>query len=218
MALPVRGVEAVLFDMDGTLIDSEGYTERVVAELLRERGLPDLELDYRRFHGITWAQTGDLLVELYPALAGERLASTLQERFHRLLVQAPPPLIPGAREAVTAASGALPAALVSSSNRQSVEHAMSGLGLLDRFRLTVCAEDCTRSKPDPQCYLLAAERLGVAADRCLVFEDSQAGLQAARSANMMTAAVSAADATADLHINDYTELPPGFFATIKGVG
>jgi len=217
----LRGVEAVLFDMDGTLIDSEGLTERAVAEMLRERGLSDRGLDYKRFHGITWAQTRDLLVERYPALADERLDPMLQQRFHRLLVEAPPPLIRGAAEAVAAAGELLPTALVSSSNRQSVEHAMGRLGLLGRFRLTICAEDCTRSKPDPQCYLLAAGKLDVAPRRCLVFEDSLAGIQAARSATMMTVAVAAGRphaALADLRIADYTELPPGFFATVAGEG
>jgi HAD superfamily hydrolase (TIGR01509 family) len=214
----LRGIQAVVFDMDGTLIDSEGYTEQSVRDLLARRRLPDADLDYEQFHGITWGQVEALLVERYPVLAGEPLVPLLQERFHRLLVETRPPLIPGAREAVTAASGTLPTALASSSDRRDVEHVMGQLGLLPRFRLTICSEDCTRPKPDPQCYLLAAEGLGQPPERCLAFEDSRAGLQAARAAGMSTVAISGEKGIADLCIADYTELPPGFFDTIKGLG
>jgi HAD superfamily hydrolase (TIGR01509 family) len=233
-----RQIEAVLFDMDGTLVDSEILTERAVAALVRERGLPARPLG-SRIEGVTWRRVEAVLHERYPELAPEkdtpltarrsfapgRLAVELQRRFQALLRDELPPLIAGAREAVRRACEALPTALVSSSNRESVELLMGQHQLLARFRLTVCAEDCSRPKPDPQCYLLAAERLGCAAERCLVFEDSHAGLRAARAAGMATIAITrgrqgetlrSVRALSDESVDDFTELAPGFFAAITG--
>jgi beta-phosphoglucomutase-like phosphatase (HAD superfamily) len=81
----------------------------------------------------------------------------------------------------------------------------------------VSAEDCQRSKPDPECFQIAAQRLGIACERCLVFEDSVAGLQAARAAGMHTIAIGpGADKAplSDRMIADFTELPVGFFDSL----
>ena len=224
MSRLLRQVEAVLFDMDGTLFDSEGYTERAIAALVRQRGLRALPLDPSRIHGVTWQQIAAVLVEIYPQLSAERMASELQRRFHTLLHDEPPPLVTGAGEAVARASRALPTALVSSSNRQSVELLMGQRDLLRCFRVTICAEDCTRSKPDPQCYVVAAQRLGCAVQHCLVFEDSLAGLHAAKAAGMTTVAITGdrrgealqvVRSLADACIDHFDALAPDFFSTIK---
>ena len=75
-------------------------------------------------------------------------------------------------------------AVVSGSTRESVTKSLEILGLLDRFDALVCAEDYTRSKPDPEPFLVAAQRLGVAPADCLVFEDTEMGVQAATAAGM----------------------------------
>jgi HAD superfamily hydrolase (TIGR01509 family) len=220
-----RQIEAVLFDMDGTLVDSEVLTERAVAALVRERGLPPRPLDRGRVEGVTWPQVEAVLRERYPEIGAGELAPELQRRFQALLRDEPPPLIAGAAEAVGRASEVLPTALVSSSNRESVELLMGRHGLLACFQLTICAEDCACPKPDPRCYRLAAERLGRAPRRCLVFEDSVAGLRAAGAAGMATIAVTrgrrgeaarSVRALADACVDDFTELGAGFFAAIGG--
>jgi len=212
-------VEAVLFDCDGTLVDSERLGEQAIAEAVRRQGICDEGLDYRQFHGVRWTAIVQLLVARFPGLQGDGLADEFQRGFNRLLQGAVPPLIPGAREAVLAASSLLPTAVVSSSNREDVELALRAHDLLARFSLLVCAEDCARSKPDPQGFLLAAESMGVDPRRCLVFEDSVAGLQAARAASMATVAIvgnaaAQVDALADHVIEDYTALPDGFFEDV----
>lgn len=210
--------------MDGTLVDSEGYTERAIAAVVRQRGIGALPLDQSRFHGVTWQQIAEVLAEMYPQLCVKDLASELQRRFHTLLHDEPPTLIAGAGQAVAHASRALPTALVSSSNRQSVELLMGQRDLLRCFRVTVCAEDCTRSKPDPECYLLAAQQLGCPTRRCLVFEDSLAGLRAAKAAGMTTVAITGdgrgearevVHSLADACIDDFNALAPDFFSAIK---
>jgi beta-phosphoglucomutase-like phosphatase (HAD superfamily) len=80
--------------------------------------------------------------------------------------------------------GKVPMAVVSGSTRESVTKSLELLGLIDKFDTLVCAEDYTRSKPDPEPFLVAAKRLGVAPADCLVFEDTEMGVQAATAAGM----------------------------------
>ena len=82
----------------------------------------------------------------------------------------------------------MPFAVVSGSTRESVTASLTALGLLDRFDTLVCAEDYARPKPDPECYLRAARRLGVAG-HCLVFEDTDLGVAAATAAGMASVRV-----------------------------
>lgn len=213
--------DAVLFDMDGTLIDSEGLTERAIGRVLADLGLPTSQVDFARFHGITWEETAILLEETFPQLSSKPLAELLPQEFQKIFVVEFPQLISGAREAVMDASRHLPTGIVTSASRMSVEHVLDELDLRSHCGVFVCAEDCSRSKPDPQGYLLAAERLAVPPSGCLVFEDSLVGLRAAKAAGMTALAIScgvsdAQRATqrelADGTLSDFRELPADFFA------
>jgi len=218
--MQILGVEAIIFDMDGTLVDSEGMAAKETAALLAERGLSLSEVELARYHGVTWERIAELLVETFPQLERAGLADALQARFHTSFVASSPPLIAGAHAAVLAAAERYPVAIASSGNRVSVEHLVERLGLGEQIPVRVCAEDVRRSKPDPEAYLEAAARLGREPTRCLVFEDSLAGLGAARAAGAMCVAIchgkSAAQRDevrplADLCVDDYTALPVGFF-------
>jgi len=208
--------------MDGTLVDSEGLAGQVIDELLHDRGLAPSEGDETRFHGRTWASIADMLGAEHPQLTGD-VAAELQERFHHAFVTQQPALIPGAHEAVLAAAEHHDVAIASSSNRESVEYLVDRLSLHQVVGVRVCAEDCRGSKPDPECYLRAADRLGHEPARCLVFEDSPAGLRAGRAAGAGTVAIThgktaaqiaAVSPLADLCIHDYTDLDPEFFDRI----
>ncbi len=85
--------------------------------------------------------------------------------------------------------GEIPFAVVSGSTRDSVTKSLRALGILDRFETLVCAGDYAKSKPDPEPFLIAAERLGVAPQDCLVFEDTEMGIQAATAAGMASVKV-----------------------------
>ena len=209
----VRHIQAVLFDMDGTLLDSEHLTAKAIELLLAEHGLHSA-LEGPWFHGVTWKSIAQTLRTESPALGDVAVEAALQAHFHTALVRTAPPAIPGAPQAVIAAARRGGTAVVSSSNRASVRHVVERLGLQPHLQQMVTAEDCERSKPDPQCFQIAAERLGVACERCLVFEDSEAGLAAGRAANMRTIAIGrhhALNGVADHAIADFTELPDGFF-------
>jgi len=92
--------------------------------------------------------------------------------------------VPEVLEHIDAQHGRIPFAVVSGSMRESVTASLVSLRLLDRFATMVCAGEYKNSKPDPECFLLAASRLGVAPESCLVFEDTEMGIQAANAAGM----------------------------------
>ncbi len=97
--------------------------------------------------------------------------------------------VPEVLEVIETYHGNLPFAVVSGSTRESVIASLESLNLLDKFQTLVCAGDYQRSKPDPEAFLMAAERLGVAPQSCLVFEDTAMGIQAATAAGMASVKV-----------------------------
>jgi HAD superfamily hydrolase (TIGR01509 family) len=214
------GWDAVFFDMDGTLIDSEPLAAQLVMQLLNERELPAPPFPLSRFDGQTWAAVEAILVEQYPALAGLPLAQRFERDFHERLARELPPAITGACEAFAAAARRCAVGIVSSSPRATIRAVADSLGLAEHCRVIVGAEDVRRSKPHPECYLVAAERAQVPARNCLVFEDSEAGLEAARAAGMTVVAIrgNRAEAVAAVLsrytnsvVTSYADLPPGFF-------
>jgi len=213
--------EAVIFDLDGTLIDSEDRTEGVVRALLEAEGLdPGDGADLARFHGTTWADIGARIASSFPSLNRRTVAAELQAAFHAGLIKDPPPPIPGAREALVEALRHYPTAIVTSSNREDLIQVLTQFDLAGSGLVTVCAEDVRHSKPSPEGFLAAAGELGVPTGRCLVFEDSHAGLTAARAAGMIAIAIArdrvgdeqrALASIASLVIADFRSLPPDFF-------
>jgi HAD superfamily hydrolase (TIGR01509 family) len=97
--------------------------------------------------------------------------------------------VPEVLEHIEAQHGRIPFAVVSGSDRESVTASLQMLKLLDRFNTLVCAGEYTKSKPDPEAFLLAASKLGVAPTDCLVFEDTEMGIQAATAAGMASVKV-----------------------------
>lgn len=209
----VEEIEAVLFDMDGTLLDSEPLTEHAIFAFLKEHGIHEA-VDGTQFHGVTWNSIAATLKGLFPVLNHVEVASDLASVFHHALITEEPSPILGSPDAVKASSKRLKTAVVSSSRIASIKLVVNRLGLNAHVHQIVGAENVQNSKPHPQCFQLAAERLGVSYERCLVFEDSIAGLTAARAAGMHTIAIgpsSEKEPLSDLMISNYHDLPKGFF-------
>ena len=187
----LRGVRAVLFDMDGTLVDSEGRTDDAVRAVLAKAGGTIDDDGLRALHGLTWTAIGAKLVRRWPTLAGAPapVVDELQERFHDSLRNDPPAVTPGARWALHAAADRVPIGIVTASNRNALETIGAQLGIAERLSLSVAAEDCPVPKPAPAPYLQAARALRVPPERCLVFEDSGAGLAAARASGATVIAI-----------------------------
>ena len=209
-------IEAVFYDMDGTLLDSEPLTEAAVDAFLFSNDI-DVKVDAKQFHGVTWKSIAQTLVSMFPKLEGLAVADELSIAFqHALQNQTPPPIL-GAFNAVYASAGLFKTAVVSSSRRNSIHFVVVKMGLADSIHHIVGAEDVQYSKPNPQCFQLAADHLGISYERCLVFEDSMAGLQAAHNGGMATIAIGSSPEKAPfstMMISNYEELPKEFFTTI----
>ena len=204
-------VSAVLFDMDGTLIDSEQYTEEAVRRLLSIRGISEPGLDLSALYGITWQAAADRVVAVHPTLHDLDVAGELAGHFASLSDELGVALVPGSDVFFEACAARFKVGLCTSNIRSEAERCLGHFPVFEALQSVVTSEDMTRSKPDPCGYLLVAERLAVQPDQCVVFEDSIAGLQAARAAGMRCVAVThrspdVAKATllADAVISDYT--------------
>lgn len=222
----IRNIAATMFDMDGTLVDSETLTEPAIEMLCREMGVNDVGLDCTAFFGVAWLEIERALRARHPLLNGKTgIAERLHQIYHELLVDTPPPLIVKSRESVIAANRLMPTAIVSSSGRASIEETIRRMDIAASIDFYAGAEDYAESKPAPDGYLKAAEVLQVNPGECLVFEDSIAGLQAARNAGMQVVAIThrcndvrTAREIADLAITDYAELDERFFERVGRPG
>ena len=186
MALP-RPVKAVVFDMDGLLIDSEVvYTEALLAEAIA-RGL-DMPLTLvKSMIGHAWAGSAVLLTEHFgPAFDTDGYRDGVVDRFYALN-EAGVALKTGVLEMLDHLDViGLPRAIATSGRRVDVEHHLNGHSLMPRFHAILAYGDYPRSKPHPDPYLKAAEALGVDPVDCLALEDSHNGVRAAAAAGMMT--------------------------------
>ena len=183
------GLQAVLFDMDGLLIDSEPMWLEVETEVMAWLGGEWGPQHQQKLLGgsVTYAAHYMLsLVEatVAPQEVERRLVDGMAERLAGSV-----PLMPGAKELLAEVRAAgVATALVSSSERRLVEAALAGIGR-EHFDVTVAGDEVARRKPDPEPYLTAMARLGVSPGRCVVLEDSPTGLAAAEAAGCVTLAV-----------------------------
>ncbi|GAA2855779.1 phosphatase [Actinoplanes cyaneus] len=183
LPLPPGDFQAYLFDCDGTITDSMPVHYQAWQEALAEWGA-DFPEDL--FYAWGGRPAADIIVDLNArqglampvATVNEHRESLFQSRL--ATVQA----VPGVLQHLQDAYGRVPFAVVSGSTRDSVTASLTALGLLDRFPVLVCAEDYANPKPDPEPYLTAARLLGADPATCVVFEDTELGVQAAKAAGM----------------------------------
>jgi HAD superfamily hydrolase (TIGR01509 family) len=181
---------AVLFDMDGLLIDSEPlWLAAETAVMRRLDGEPWTAADQQELLGGSLEKTVRYLRAKAakpqpPAVVADWLMSEMTDLVRREGV----PMRPGAAGLIAAVRAAgLPHALVTSSERDFMDTVLASTGLA--FDVTVCAADVTRTKPDPEPYLLAAKLLGAEPESCVVLEDSPNGIAAAEAAGCQVIAV-----------------------------
>ena len=183
LTLPHGSFGAYLFDCHGTIADSMPLHYIAWKKALAEW---NCEVDEKLFYA--WG--GMPIVEIVSTLNKmhslnmpvEIVARRKESLYYDLLPQLKP--VPEVLEHIEAQHGHIPFAVVSGSSKESVTESLRSLGLLDRFDTMVCAGDYQKSKPDPEAFLLAATRLCVAPESCLVFEDTEMGIQAATAAGM----------------------------------
>ncbi len=189
LAIPAGPFRAYLFDMDGTVADSMPLHYIAWKQTLAEHGCP-------LFPEPLFYSWGGMPVREIVATLNQRhgLSMPIEEVAHRkegLYFELLPKLtaVPEVLEQIEEAHKRIPFAVVSGSTRESVSKSLQILGLLDKFDLLVCAGDYVKAKPDPEPYLLAAKKLGVPPESCLVFEDTEMGIEAATRAGMQSVRV-----------------------------
>ena len=182
-------IEAVIFDMDGVLIESEQLWDSTREDLTRERG-GDWHAEAQRtmmgMSSMEWSRYmhDDLGVSDAPEWISGEVVRRLKDRYRAEL-----PIIDGAVEAVRRLADRWPLAVASSSNRPLIDLVLELTGLEACFRTTASSEEVSRGKPEPDAYLAAAAGLGVKPEACVAVEDSSNGILAAASAGMRVVAL-----------------------------
>ncbi|MFL5959363.1 MAG: HAD family hydrolase [Gaiellaceae bacterium] len=181
--------EAVVFDLDGVLLQSEEVWDAVRERYVRERGGRYDEAVQRAMMGMSAPEWSRYLHEEAgvpdaPQAINRDVVVRMLAAYRREL-----PLLPGAVEAVRRAAAAFPLGLASSSNREVFEAVLELAGVAECFAATVSSEEVERGKPAPDVYLEAARRLGIAPGRCAAVEDSHAGIRSAKAAAMRVIAI-----------------------------
>jgi sugar-phosphatase len=186
-------IRGFLFDLDGTLVDSERETAEAMARaLLRGQGIAIEQYDRDFIVGRSWIAIYDSLESRYPQLTWSReemIARTAMLR-DEVFAELGITVLPGARDAMQW-TAAHPRALVTGSSRVEVTQVLPLISEHARFSIIVAAEDVPRSKPAPDGYEKAIAALGLAPNECLVIEDSTAGIAAGRAAGCTVLAVRA---------------------------
>ncbi|MEU5051054.1 HAD family phosphatase [Streptomyces sp. NPDC021096] len=182
-------LQAVLLDMDGTLVDTEGFWWEVEVAVFAELGHQLLEEWREVVVGGPMTRSASFLIKATGAkIALAELSALLNTRFSEMIVRGVP-LMPGARRLLAElAAHSVPTALVSASHREIIDRVLHTLGP-QHFTLTVAGDELARTKPHPDPYLLAAARLGVDPARCAVVEDTMTGVTAAEAAGCRVVAV-----------------------------
>jgi HAD superfamily hydrolase (TIGR01509 family) len=209
-------IEAVVFDLDGVIVDSEQVWDEVRVQYTGEAGgtyTPSATRDMMGMSSLEWSRY--MAESLGVPGTPEEINAAVVERMLARYGQAPP-LIPGAVEAVTRVAERWPLAIASSSNPELIEVVLRSSGLAALIQVVVSSQEVARGKPTPDVYLEAARRLGVDATCCAAVEDSHNGLRSARAAGMRVVAVpnphfppgAESVALADVVVNSIAEVTP----------
>ena len=182
-------VEAVVFDLDGVIVDTEELWDEIREALARERGgrwSARAQADMMGMSSTEWSRYMHEVVGLAepPEEINREVVARMLARYDERL-----PLIDGAVDAVRRLAERWPLGLASSSNREVIAGALAAAGIDSLFAATVSSEEVERGKPAPDVYLEAARRLGVAASDCAAVEDSANGIRSAHAAGMRVIAI-----------------------------
>jgi HAD superfamily hydrolase (TIGR01509 family) len=182
-------VQAVVFDLDGVLVESEELWDEVRRGLAAASGLPWPEDATRAMQGMSTEEWSAYLTDVVglpgrPHEVAENVIDQMAARYHEGL-----PLLPGAREVVRRLAGTWPLGLASSSPRRLIDAVLESAGLADQFDVIVSTEEVGAGKPSPEVYLDVVRRLGVTPEHTVAIEDSSNGLRSAARAGLRLIAI-----------------------------
>jgi len=190
LKLPVGSFKAYLFDCDGTIADSMPLHYVAWSKALAQW---NCEISEDLFYAWGGMPVAKIIATLNEKRGLNMPVEDVARRMEGFYLEILPQLtaVPEVLEHIKASHGLIPLAVVSGSTRESVTASLEALEILDKFDTLVCAGDYQRGKPDPEAFLIAAGRLGIAPASCLVFEDTDMGIQAAAAAGMASVKVPA---------------------------
>jgi HAD superfamily hydrolase (TIGR01509 family) len=204
-------IKAVIFDMDGTIADSEKIAQKVTREFFQKKGIVLTREEEKIMFGLTWK---DLVKEILKSRGFEykqNIKNTLKERYVRTMSRDVKAL-PGVYDLLNEVSKNLKVGLATNSRHREVDIIFDKLGFHEYFHLKLARDHVKKGKPDPEIYLKSAETFGVRPFECVVFEDSMIGLTAAKAAGMKRVAIvntytrEELDKEADLVIDSYKDI------------
>jgi HAD superfamily hydrolase (TIGR01509 family) len=182
-------IEAVVFDLDGVLLDTEQLWDEARRQVAEEKGLPWPEDAQRAMMGMSSREWSRYMHDVIGVSEPPEEISTEVVRRLEALYRERLPLVPGAIEAVQRMTARWPLGIASSSNRPLIDLFLELTGTRNLFRATVSSEEVARGKPAPDVYLEVARRLGVQASSCAAIEDSENGIRSAVAAGMRVVAI-----------------------------
>ena len=181
--------KAVLFDMDGVLVDSETLMCKSTVKALAEQGIKITEEEYYSHWTRNGKDVADFIRENNLLLDREKYRREKKTVYYDLAGRTPRIAIEGAQEKVKEFSKIYKLALVSSSGRDYINRMMQATGLKDYFQVLIGAEDVEKEKPAPDGFLMAAQLLSIKPNECVVIEDAEKGILAAKNAGMKVIAI-----------------------------
>lgn len=199
------GIDAVIFDLDGLLIDSEPLQIRAWRDYLDTHGATLTDELLARMYGLRLADSARVVVEMLELDVTEDVVARDRDAIFLATVPGNIEAQPGAIEIVTTLhEQGVPIALATSGHRRYVDLALESAGIPSLFTVEVTGDLVTRGKPDPETFLTAASLMEIAPERCLVLEDAPNGVRAAKAAGMTCIAIPNADTAAlDLSMADH---------------
>lgn len=198
-------IKAVVFDMDGVLVDSEPFAKQLDKQFLKRLGYELDDALTHRLVGATMKKASEIIKEYFQIPLSLEAFMEEYKRFTLEQWKALPHLEPnnGISELIGRLQRAnIPLALATSANRDRTKLFLERLKLADMFRAVVCGDDILHSKPAPDIYLAAAEKLRIDPKECVAIEDAMAGAASAKAAGMKVVGYKNADSRQDLSESD----------------
>jgi beta-phosphoglucomutase len=208
---------AVIFDMDGVLVDSNPFHLRKWADFLRKHHIP---FEAEKLAGIVLGPANEVTFQRYfgAQITPERmqeLGEEVEETFRRVIAPHARPF-PGVRRLIEACRAhGIPLAIASCAISKNVEFLVTALELRPYFQAILCVNDISHAKPDPEIYLKTAARLGLEPAGCVAFEDSFVGIEAAKRAGMKCVAIASSFPAEDLRQGTRADLVVPSFEVVS---
>ncbi|MGE0615553.1 MAG: HAD family hydrolase [Bacteriovoracia bacterium] len=219
MASPL--IKAVIFDLDGTIVDTEPLAARIVKAYYAEKGVALSPEDAQYTNGKKWEVALEYLFKKHPIeVAMEQISHEILTRYQAALAGGVP-VVPGVAAAIRNFAQTYPLALVSGSHRRDILFLLEQVQVRECFQVVLGAEDYPRSKPAPDGYLKAMSILGIGPGEAVVFEDSQVGLASAKAAGLVAVAITSTNhfnqsyAQADVRIPDFQGVDRDWLAKLQ---